>query len=89
MKSAYKGVFYANDFSYLSDPAYDGPYFVGDSLKGLLDKKLDLGGEYRSRYHHENNHRGYGVTGQDDQFWLTALENVCQLSNDRKHSAIW
>lgn len=73
MKGAYKGVYYANDFSYLNDPAYDGPYFVGDAWKGLLDNKLDVGGEYRSRYHHENNHRGYGVTGQDDQFWLTRL----------------
>lgn len=73
MKSAYKGVFYANDFSYLRDPAYRGPHFFGDSFKGLLDNKLDVGGEYRSRYHHEDNHRGYGLTGQDDQFWLSRV----------------
>ncbi len=73
MKGAYKGVYYANDFSYLNDPAYRGPHFFGDSFKGMLDNKLDIGGEYRSRYHHENNHRGYGLTGLDDQFWLTRL----------------
>ncbi|MCA9190746.1 MAG: alginate export family protein [Planctomycetales bacterium] len=71
MKDAYKGVFYANKFSYLNDPLYDGPLFIGDSFKGMLDGKLDIGGEYRSRYHHENNHRGLGLTGVDDQFWLT------------------
>ncbi len=73
MKGAYKGVYYANDFSYLNDPAYSGPYFFGDGAKGILDNKLDLGGEYRTRYHHENNLRGQGLTGQDDQFWLTRL----------------
>jgi hypothetical protein len=73
MKEAYKGVFYANDFSYLGDPAYDGPRFAGDSFKGLLDGKLDLGGEYRSRYHRERNIRGLGLTGIDDDFWLTRL----------------
>ena len=36
MKGAYKGVFYANDFSYLNDPCYDGPEFIGDCLKGPL-----------------------------------------------------
>ncbi len=73
MKDAYRGVFYANDFSYLRNPAYSGPYFAGDSFKGLLDGKLDLGGEYRSRYHHENNMRGLGLTGNDDQFWLSRV----------------
>ena len=73
MKGAYKGVFYANDFSYLNDPAYNGPYFFGDAAKGMLDNKLDIGGEYRTRYHHENNFRGLGLTGNDDQFWLTRL----------------
>ena len=53
MKSAYAGVFYANDFSYLNDPCYDGPSFFGDSLKGMLDGRLDIGGEARLRYHIE------------------------------------
>lgn len=73
MKDAYKGVFYANNFGYLNSPLYDGPFFPGDPLKGLMDGKLDLGGEFRSRYHSENNHRGLGLTGNDDQFWLTRL----------------
>ena len=73
MKDAYKGVFYANDFSYLRNPAYQGPHFAGDTFKGLGDGKLDLGGEYRSRYHHENNMRGLGLTGIDDQFWLSRV----------------
>lgn len=73
MKDAYRGVFYANDFSYLRNPAYSGPSFAGDSFKGLLDGKLDLGGEYRSRYHRESNMRGLGLTGNDDQFWLSRV----------------
>ncbi len=73
MKDAYKGVFYANDFSYLRNPEYGGPNFAGDSFKGLLDGKFDLGGEYRSRYHRESNMRGLGLTGIDDQFWLSRM----------------
>lgn len=73
MKGAYKGVFYANNFAYLNSPLYDGPYFAGDDFKGLADKRLDLGGELRTRYHSENNMRGLGLTGKDDQFWLTRL----------------
>ena len=71
MKGAYKGVFYANDFSYLNDKCYDGPSFHGDALKGLCDGKLDIGGEFRMRYHDENGFRGFGLTGLDDTFWLT------------------
>ncbi|MCG8651247.1 MAG: hypothetical protein MI861_15520, partial [Pirellulales bacterium] len=71
MKGAYKGLFYANDFSYLNDRCYDGPSFIGDRFKGLLGGRLDIGGEARVRYHSENNHRGLGLTGLDDQFWLT------------------
>lgn len=73
MKNAYKGVFYANNFSYLDNPNYNGPYFIGDDLKGMADGKLDVGGEYRTRYHHENNMRGLGLTGRDDAFWLSRL----------------
>ncbi|TWU23879.1 hypothetical protein Pla52o_18020 [Novipirellula galeiformis] len=73
MKNAYGGVFDANDFSYLNDPCYTGPSFLGDSLKGLADGKLDLGGEVRVRYHDEKGMRGLGLTGQDDDFWLTRL----------------
>ena len=73
MKDSYKSVFYANDFSYLRNPAYDGPHFAGDSLKGLMDGRLDLGGEYRSRYHRERNMRGLGLSGVDDQFLLSRV----------------
>ena len=73
MKNAYKGVFYANNFSYLDDPKYRGPYFLGDGMKGVAQGKLDVGGEYRTRYHHENNMRGFGLTGRDDDFWLSRL----------------
>jgi hypothetical protein len=71
MKGAYKGLFYANDFSYLNDRCYDGPEFCGDALKGLCSGKLDIGGELRLRYHNEKNMRGLGLTGRDDNFWLT------------------
>ncbi|WP_184305424.1 alginate export family protein [Aporhodopirellula rubra] len=73
MKSAYAGVFYANDFSYLNDPYYAGPSFFADNFKNLQTPfgKLDLGGETRYRYHNERNHRGVGITGRDDNFWLS------------------
>jgi hypothetical protein len=71
MKGAFKGVFYDNNFSYLNDRCYDGPAFVGDCLKGMWDGKLDVGGEVRLRYHDENNFRGLGLTGRDDDFLLT------------------
>ncbi len=74
-KDAYKGVFYANDYSYINDPCYKG-HFPGDAVKQLDvpgDGKLDLGGEIRLRYHNEENMRGLGLTGRDDQFWLTRL----------------
>ncbi|GAB5402782.1 MAG: alginate export family protein [Aureliella sp.] len=73
MKGAYKGLFYANNFAYLNSPLFDGPYFPGDNFKQIADKRLDLGGEFRSRYHSERNMRGLGLTGRDDQFWLTRL----------------
>lgn len=73
MKNAYQTVFYANDYSYLNDPCYDGPSHFGDSLKGLCCGKLDIGGEARVRYHSEDNMRGLGLTGNDDDFWLTRL----------------
>ncbi len=75
VKDAYKGVYYANDFSYINDPCYTD-HFPGDALKQLKvgqQGKLDLGGEIRVRYHNEENFRGFGLTGVDDQFWLTRL----------------
>lgn len=73
MKSAFGGVFYANDFSHLDDPCYDGPDFCGDCLKDMNTPlgTLSFGGETRFRYHNERNHRGLGITGKDDNFWLS------------------
>ena len=56
--TSHKGVFYANDFSYLNDPCYKG-HCLGDCLKqnaiGQNGRwgKLDVGGQLRFRYHHE------------------------------------
>ncbi len=73
MRNAYAGVFYANDFSYLDDPYYNGPRFFSDHFKNMHTRfgTLSLGGESRYRYHDEHNFRGLGITGRDDTFWLT------------------
>jgi hypothetical protein len=73
LNSAYAGVYYNNDFSYLNDPYYDGPRYFSDNFKNLQTPlgSLDLGGETRYRYHNERNHRGVGITGRDDNFWLS------------------
>ena len=73
MKGAFKGLFYANDFSYLNDPCYNGKCWPGECLKGLCCgcNTVDVGAEARVRYHDERNHRGLGLTGNDDSFWLT------------------
>lgn len=71
MKGAFKGVFYANDFSYLNDPCYSGDPLFGECLKGLHCGAVDVGGEARVRYHREQNMRGLGLTGRSDEFWLT------------------
>jgi len=86
MNSAYAGVFYANDFSYLNDPNYTGPRYFSDDFKNLNTPwgTLDLGGESRYRYHSEHNHRGLGITGRDDDFLLsrTRLYADWQISDD-------
>lgn len=79
MKGAFKGVFYANNYSYLDNRYYDGPEFIGDGLKGMLCDKLDVGGEVRLRYHDENNFRGLGLTGRDDTFLLTRYRMFANL----------
>ncbi len=77
--NAYKGVYYANDFSYLCDPCY-GDCLLGDQLKRLAVGDcwtVDVGGEYRMRFHSEQNIRNsgavvnnLGLTGNDDDFLL-------------------
>ena len=81
---SHKGVFYANDFSYLSDPANQG-IALGDALKQLpLDGgnlgTLDIGGQFRLRYHGEDSFgREVGITpderfnGSDTDFLLSRL----------------
>jgi Alginate export len=70
--TAYKDPFYMNDFSYLKDPNYKGSE-IGEGLKGMSvgpGGKIDVGGQYRLRYHGEHNMRGLGLTGRDDDFLL-------------------
>lgn len=75
--TSHKGVFYANDFSYLKDPC--GPCCLGDCMK-LMDVPcgtLDIGGQIRFRYHHEEGMgRQPGALGFQDttnDFLLTRL----------------
>jgi hypothetical protein len=70
--TAHKPVYYLNDFSYVLDPNYRG-YQLGDNLKRnqlFRRGRYDIGGEYRLRQHSENNMRGLGLTGVDDDFLL-------------------
>jgi hypothetical protein len=78
---AHKGVFYANDFSYLNDACYDD-WHLGDNLKRINVGDcwvVDVGGQYRIRYHSERNinnvpggvvTNSLGLTGDDDDFLL-------------------
>jgi hypothetical protein len=64
--TSHKGLFYLNDFSYLKDPAYCGNC-LGDGFKLLPVAggdlgTLDLGGQLRTRYHHEQG-MGQDVAG--------------------------
>ncbi len=79
--ASHKGVFYANDFSYLCNAGGCDTYF-GDSLKRIPVGNcwvVDVGGQYRMRYHHEQNidnraaaavPNNLGSTGGDDNFLL-------------------
>jgi hypothetical protein len=77
----YKGVFYANDFRYLGQECYTGEgddalTKFGNSLKNIKLKDnvtLDLGGQYRLRWHTENNHAGTRLNGEDNDFLLSRL----------------
>jgi hypothetical protein len=81
----YKGVFYDNDFSYLTKP--DNKYcYLGDCLKRHACGDcwiFDLGGEYRARHHHEVNLRGSNLSGLSDDFLLhrTRLYANAEYSN--------
>ena len=70
--SAYKGVYYDNDFSYLRNPD-NREFYFGDYFKQRpvgRRSMLDLGGEYRLRDHHEHGIRGSALNGVDDDFLL-------------------
>ena len=74
VKGAYKPLFYDNNFAYINNPLYND-WYPGDRLKQIPipfgdNSTLDIGGQYRARYHSEHNHRGFGLTGNDDQFLL-------------------
>lgn len=69
---AYKPLFYDNNFSYINNPNYNECFF-GDRLKQIPIGDcwmVDIGGQYRARYHGERNMRGLGLTGRDDDFLL-------------------
>ena len=62
--TSHKTLFYANDFTYLNDPCYQGAY-LGDALKLMPVAagnwgSLDIGGQWRLRYHGE---QGMGREG--------------------------
>lgn len=83
---AYKPVFYDNNFKYVDNPLYDD-WFPGDQLKRMHVgdcATLDVGGQYRMRYHNEHNMRGFGLTGNDDSFLLyrTRLFGNLQVGDD-------
>lgn len=70
--TAYAPVFYNNNFAYLSNPDYTD-WYPGDHLKQIPIHDgwmVDLGGQYRARFQDEQNIRGLGLTGRDDQFLL-------------------
>jgi len=70
--AAHQGLYYKNKFDYVCDPCYDDCY-LGDILKRRRFGDCwvyDVGGEYRMRYHNENNLRGRPLTGNDDDFLL-------------------
>lgn len=77
---SHKPMFYDNKFDYLCDPCYCD-WHLGDRMKrlGIGDHAIvDIGGQYRTRFHHEQNMRNdplfvpnaLGLTGVDDTFLL-------------------
>ena len=73
--SAYAPVFYDNNFDYLCNPIYCD-WHLGEHFKRMCVSDcltVDIGGQYRMRYHSEHNIRGAGYTGQDDDFLLQRL----------------
>lgn len=72
VNTAYAPVFYNNNFAYINNPAY-ADWYPGDHFKQIPLGDcwtVDLGGQYRARFDDEQNMRGLGLTGRDDQFLL-------------------
>lgn len=88
VNSAYKGVFYANDFDYLTasciapDDPRGGVEKTTDKLKNIAivpEITLSLGGEMRLRYHNENNFGSTRLDGRDDDFVLTRVRAYADM----------
>lgn len=72
--SAYKPLFFDNNFDYLCDPCYDG-CLLGEDLKRLCVGNhgvLDIGGEYRLRFHNEAHMKPF-LNNVNDNFLLQRL----------------
>src|SRR5262245_56685417 len=72
MAAAYAPLFYSNNFSYINSPAYND-WYPGDHFKQMSIGDcwmLDMGGQFRARYHNEQNMFPFGLTGQDNDFLL-------------------
>jgi hypothetical protein len=70
--TAYKPLYYDNDFSYIDDPCYKG-CLLGDNFKQMHLGDcwvVSVGGEFRMRQHTEHNLRGKPLSGRDDDFLL-------------------
>ena len=84
----YKGVFFDNDFSYLQNPCLEFSD-TRDPLSRFTDRAkrlelwpgvmLDLGGEYRIRYHNEQDHGLTRLAGLDNTFFLSRLRLYANL----------
>lgn len=69
---SHTGLFYNNDFSYITNPAYNA-WWPGDAVKQRQFGDFvtfDFGAQYRLRQQSEHNIRGLGLTGVDDDFLL-------------------
>jgi hypothetical protein len=75
VNGAYKPLFYDNSFDYIDSPLYD-QWFPGDAFKRRRPSDCvvyDIGGQFRLRSQHEQNMRGLGLTGLDDDMLLQRL----------------
>jgi len=75
--TSHRGLFYANDFSYLNEPGYSSDC-LGDNLKLMPVAEgdwgtFDVGGQLRLRYHHE---RGMGQSQGLGRFQATETDFV-------------